>query len=187
MSTFPNPPLIVGPAPADGQSATYDATTNTWVASGPYAPPQSFSLCYVAAPAALGSSAQLAFAGPQENGTDVTLTDTHTFTIHTEGMYSVLIDPVVTQLAASDGLVTIFLSLTTDDSNSFANQGNNQLAFPIRPTAGTGAALSIEIPFTTAPFHCLPGDTIKFLASAVMAAGTATADAGTCAAVVRVS
>lgn len=38
MAQFPNPPVIVGTAPTDGQIPVYDATTNTWKAgnnSGP--------------------------------------------------------------------------------------------------------------------------------------------------------
>lgn len=37
MGTFPNPPLITGDPPTDGQVAVYDAASGTWVASGPYA------------------------------------------------------------------------------------------------------------------------------------------------------
>jgi len=32
MAEFPNPPLITGPAPTDGQIAVYQASTNTWIA-----------------------------------------------------------------------------------------------------------------------------------------------------------
>jgi hypothetical protein len=32
MAEFPNPPIITGPAPTDGQIAAYQASTNSWVA-----------------------------------------------------------------------------------------------------------------------------------------------------------
>lgn len=32
MATFPNPPVITGTAPTDGQVPVYNAASNTWVA-----------------------------------------------------------------------------------------------------------------------------------------------------------
>lgn len=35
MAAYPNPPVITGAAPTDGQVAVYDAASNTWVAQTP--------------------------------------------------------------------------------------------------------------------------------------------------------
>ena len=32
MAEYPNPPVITGPAPTDGQVVAYQASTNTWIA-----------------------------------------------------------------------------------------------------------------------------------------------------------